>query len=392
MSSKFQRFESKLEKDQANSDVLMLEYIESERIEKERKLEHLRNKLIIVKNKLAEVTNANAEKKIIDKAKRDVSLTELDIKSLTGDSFLKKKEELKRKKRDEWHSINVAVKNNKDETAMKMKEYYLKKNANEMTDDDIIDVLLVEPEELIRQTPSMDEMQGTSLDMDKYITAVDINKDHYYDDVFTDLKGIVLTEFEDESLAFQTGMPTDKIIPRPANMNSSIERVFEKILPVQKTFYVYRCYYSDVSVDLIDKQRRVGRPLSTSLSYNYSYEWACNERSNHKLISNTDTGNIMICIIIPKGTHVIPLHHYLQKYEYEVLLSSEGKLCFTGKRDPVHGLPVFIYFDSHKQCNKYKMKKSLIASHKTISKIQTRKTKSKSISKLRSQTRKTKSL
>lgn len=343
----------RLEKDRNDSNIFMQQFVELVRQKALQELEDFHTKLKQLNVKL----DSTDDKKIIENTKRDIRTIQFKIKTLTDN--IEKDQIITQKKLDEWNTINLEVQTNRENAAKKVEEYYVKKNVNEMTDNEIIrELLVVEPRDLIRMNPSIDEVQGTRLDMAKYINDSEINKGRYYDDVFTDLRGVILTEFENESLAFQTGMPTDKIIPRPANMNDSIERVFEKILPVQKTFHVYRCYYSDVSVDFIDKQRKIGRPLSTSLSYNYSYEWACSERSHPDKVSNTDTGNIIICIIIPKGTHVIPLHHYTQKYEYEVLLSSEGKLCFTGERDPVHNIPIFIYFDSYKQCSKYNAMKS----------------------------------
>ena len=340
-----------IENDRNDSKNWMSQFIESEQQKVLQDMEELQTKLKHLNDKLFYDADAN-----IEITKRDIRTTQFKIKTLT--EKMARDQILFQKKRDEWNSINFAVDTDRETHLKIAEEYYKKKMTNELNDKDIVDELLqVEPAGWIRMSPSMDETQGTNLDMAKYIEDSEINKDRYYDDIFTHLRGIILTEFENESLAFQTGMPTDKIIPRPPNMNASIERVFEKILPVQKTFCVYRCYYSDISIDFIDKQRKIGRPLSTSLSYNYSYEWACSERSKSDIVSKTDTGNIMICIIIPKGTHVIPLHHYTQKYEYEILLSSEGKLCFTGERDPVHNLPIFIYFDSYKQCNKYKAKR-----------------------------------
>jgi hypothetical protein len=350
MSRKFNKFIYRIENDRNNSEIWMSQFIESEQQKELQDMEELQNKLKHLNNKLTDDADTN-----IESTKRDIRTTQFKIKTLT--EKITRHQKNFNKKRDEWNSINFAVDNDRENQRRIVEEYYNKKMTNELTDNDIINELLqVEPAGWIRMSPSIDEIQGNNLDMAKYIEDSEINKDRYYDDIFTHLRGTILTEFENESLAFQTGMPTDKVIPRPPNMNASIERVFEKILPVQKTFYVYRCYYSDISIGFIDKQRKIGRPLSTSLSYNYSYEWACSERSKTDIASETDTGNIMVCIIIPKGTHVIPLHHYLQKYEYEILLSSEGKLCFTGERDPVHNLPIFIYFDSYKQCNQYNVK------------------------------------
>jgi hypothetical protein len=55
----------------------------------------------------------------------------------------------------------------------------------------------------------------------------------------------------------------------------------------------------------------------------------------------------MICIIIPSGSKVIPLNYYAQKEEYEILLSAEGKLHYTGDIHPEYKIPIFIYFDSY---------------------------------------------
>jgi hypothetical protein len=214
------------------------------------------------------------------------------------------------------------------------------------------------PIHIIQNVKSMDELQGKDKNMTEYMNAVGINKDNYYNDFFTILKGSVLTQYEDECLAFQLGNPREgNMEQRTPEMDHSIQRVFNKILPVREDFYVFRCYYSSVSIDDINKQRRLGRHTSTSLSYEYSYGWGCADRKQYDAILNSDTGSIMICIIIPKGSKVVPLNYYAQNEEYEILLSAEGKLHYTGDIHPDYKIPIFIYFDSYaKMKHHYKSK------------------------------------
>jgi hypothetical protein len=226
------------------------------------------------------------------------------------------------------------------------------------------------PIHIIQNVKSMDELQGKDKNMTEYMNTVGINKDGYYNDFFTILKGSFLTQYEDECLAFQLGNPSEgNMEQRTPEMDYSIQRVFNKILPVREDFYVFRCYYSGVSIDDINKQKRLGRHTSTSLSYEYSYGWGCADRTQNEPIETNETGSIMICIIIPRGSKVIPLNYYAQKEEYEILLSAEGKLHYTGDIHPEYKIPIFIYFDSYAKMkhhyNSLETKRSRRSKHTT---------------------------
>lgn len=335
-----------LENDRNESTTFMHQIIEIEEIKPLQKIDELKKQLDKLNSELKTLSSIPENLKRLKR--------ELLFKIKVDESNIPIKKKLLQAKLNKWKAINDNVDSEKDKTKEEEIKYYMKKKENEITNEELIkEISQMNPVDFIEKNKSIDDLQKDELDMISYINETEINKDEYYEDFFTNLKGIVLTEFENESLAFQIGSPKEIMIPRTPEMNTSIQRVFEKIVPVKKPFYVYRCYYANASVEDINSQPQLGRPTSTSLSYNYSYNWACRNREINSKFSNTDTSNIMICIIIPKGTHVVPMHHYDQKEEYEILLSSKGKLYFTGDRDPKNNVPIFIYFDSNDQFNQY---------------------------------------
>jgi len=350
--SKMNQFIIDLEKDRTDSTILMPRLREDQTNDILKVLEELQHRLENLQNNL--ITNEPP------KDERTKTIIQKDIRSLIfkikiNNETLITNKKLNKKLDDEWDRINQRISMEKDRTMEEVTTYYNKKEENELTSQEFIQQLLTTtPISIIDNMKSMDEMQGDDKNMFKYINETEINKDNYYDSFFTNLKGVTLSQYEDESLAFQLGNPeTGGMTPRTPEMNNSIQRVFKKILPVRENFYVYRCYYSSVSVEDINNQNMLGRHTSTSLSYDYSHEWACRNRGKHATFLNTDTGSIMICIIIPKGSHVIPLTYYAQAEEYEILLSSEGKLHFTGDIHPILKIPIFIYFDSYDKYKEY---------------------------------------
>lgn len=342
-------FESKLAEDKQNNDALLSKLREFEHNENMQFLHKLQMEFDTVQSSL----NANYPPKDVKteaNMKRKLSTLKYRIK-LQNDKIADE-EKLNNKIDKTW---NTQVEKTKDISHKQIADYYNKKQENELTRKEFIDHLLqMSPIDVIETHPSMDDMQGENKNMLSYLNESEINKNDYYDELFTTAKTSILTQHEHESLAFQLGNPVSgEMRMRTPEINASIQRVFEKILPVQKDFYVFRCYYADVSVQNIHNQHNLGRHTSTSLSYDYSYEWACSERTNDHKLSTTEKGSIMICIMIPKGTHVIPLSYYSQSDEYEILLSSEGKLHYTGETDPKHNIPIFIYFDSYQQFKEY---------------------------------------
>ena len=335
-------FIADLEKDRMDSVILMPKWREEQ---KDTILNAISDLQVRVDNLTASLTNeppkdARTEMRI----KQDIRTLQYRIK-LENDILISN-QKIHAKLDAEWNTRTKRLDKEKDLIMEELTQYYNAFTKREEPSN-------ISPIQVIENVKSMDELQGSNKNMMEYINAVEINKDNYYDPFFTSLKGTILTQYEDECLAFQLGNPTEGMVQRTPDMNRSIQRVFDKILPTRKDIYVFRCYYSGMSVDDINNQRKLGRHTSTSLSYEYSYKWSCMDRKQNEPITNSETGSIMICIIIPKGSRVIPLTYYAQSEEYEILLSAEGKLHYTGDIHPTYKIPIFMYFDSYEKMQNY---------------------------------------
>jgi hypothetical protein len=112
----------------------------------------------------------------------------------------------------------------------------------------------------------------------------------------------------------------------------SIDNAFNYVPITPVDLITYRCYIHGVDVNMIDQSVNNKVFLSTSIARYYSYDYWCKQRG------------LTICIIIPKGSKVIPLmlsHELTNKTsQHEILLNRKGKLVDS---KIVHkGLLVFI--------------------------------------------------
>jgi hypothetical protein len=140
---------------------------------------------------------------------------------------------------------------------------------------------------------------------------------------------------------------------RTPNDIKIIQEIFKKIQPIQQPLYVYRCYRKNVTFQNLLDQPINGVLSSTTISFNYANQWCWWSvqpvREGVKYEFETRPENLIICILIPPGTKVIPLiADYLihKRKEYEILLSDTATLHYTGTNKRPTGyqeVPVFLY-------------------------------------------------
>ena len=134
-----------------------------------------------------------------------------------------------------------------------------------------------------------------------------------------------------------------------------LKNVFAKAPPLPSTIYVYRCYSSKVSINSIDNQMELGRFLSTSLSHKLALNW-CDLQKGNCYNTRDNAKKLEICIIIPKGSKVLPLVYALFDVynEYEILLPPTGNIVSTEACHPKYNVPIFIYFEDSRLANQFK--------------------------------------
>jgi hypothetical protein len=157
----------------------------------------------------------------------------------------------------------------------------------------------------------------------------------------------ILQEQYDEYIEFLEVLHEDEktALAKPSRARTSednelIEGIFRKIPPLKHSFYAYRCYEKNVSI--ADLQANPNNGVISSVTIRASYaNWWC-KRSLGGIISYVfkdempkqpnrtldKKGNLIVCIIIPKGTKIIPLiGSYLRhkEQEFETILSSHSK-------------------------------------------------------------------
>lgn len=190
-------------------------------------------------------------------------------------------------------------------------------------------------------------IDSEKLDMDSYLKK-NINQDGMYDHFFHGLsekEQNILSNYQQDVGDFTNNSSQSRIL----------ESIFRKAPKLPSTIYVYRCFISNVSIESLDNQHRFDRFLSTSLSHNIAFRWCKNE--NTQCYRNPDKKeNLEICIILPKGSRVLPLLYafYDAFNEYEILLPLHGTIVSTGECHPKHGLPIFIFFEDIHRADEYK--------------------------------------
>ena len=182
-------------------------------------------------------------------------------------------------------------------------------------------------------------------------------------DYHTYLQSILQEQYE-EYIEFLKALREDEKIAlakpsrnRTTEDNELIERIFHKIPPLKHSFYAYRCYERNVSI--ADLQANPNNGVISSVTIRASYaNWWC-KRSFGGIISYVfkdempkqpnrkldEKGDLIVCILIPKGTKIIPLiGNYLRhkEQEFETILSSHSKLYYTGIKIESKNIPLFV--------------------------------------------------
>ena len=125
----------------------------------------------------------------------------------------------------------------------------------------------------------------------------------------------------------------------------TLKEMFHMVPPLPHDMLTYRCYTDDVSLKDIDG-KPIQRFISTSLSHKMSREWCSNK---HNVLEENETGNVIICIIVPRGAKALPLYNVendfgeivITERQRELLLPPSGKLVNTGKVHQKYGMPMF---------------------------------------------------
>jgi len=137
----------------------------------------------------------------------------------------------------------------------------------------------------------------------------------------------------------------------------NIEHLFDAIKPIEQPLYAYRCYQRNVTFEMLKNQPNNRFLLSTTLSFEYANEWcnyivkrnATRPRITSTYNFQTIQSNLVICILIPPGTRVIPLiADYLEnkRVQYEILLDDRSTLHYAGTNKSPTGyeeVPLFVY-------------------------------------------------
>ena len=145
---------------------------------------------------------------------------------------------------------------------------------------------------------------------------------------------------------------------RTTEDNELIEGVFRKIPPLKHSFYAYRCYRNNVSIADLQANPNNGVISSVTIRASYADYWCKRHVPGDKPSyefqddmarqpnRNLDTkGDLIVCILIPKGTKIIPLigigfEH--KEQEFETILSSHSKLYYTGIKIKSKNIPLFV--------------------------------------------------
>ena len=218
-------------------------------------------------------------------------------------------------------------------------------------------------ESVLTRRPSFDAYKQISpkIGMDSYLKKY-INKDKIYSKFYRSLdyddELDVIREYQENSNNFYTH---DKRLKEYSERVKVLKDIFNKAPKLPYTIYVYRCFQKDVSLKSIEDEIRLGF-LSTSLSHNLASKWCSYNEQN--CYENKDSAkNVEICIIIPKGTRVLPLVYKLfNAYnQYEIVLPSDGVLVPINECHPKYNLPIHIFFENKAAANSFKaaMKSSI---------------------------------
>lgn len=148
---------------------------------------------------------------------------------------------------------------------------------------------------------------------------------------------------------------------------NDIDIAFRKVPPSPVDMCVYRCYKNGFNKQQIMDQANNEEFLSTSILRKYAIDWC--EQSKYGLYTKDHpphpdvmfgktlikgatwaTTPYVICIIVPKGSKVIPLMMFEKlpdrMDQFEILLNRFGKLFPIHHR--VHDMDVFVYADMDK--------------------------------------------
>jgi hypothetical protein len=185
--------------------------------------------------------------------------------------------------------------------------------------------------------------------------------EHGSEDYHAYLRDILQEQYEEYTFFLQA-LPADEktALGKPSSARTSedneiIEGIFRKIPPLKHSFYAYRCYEHNVSI--ADLQANPNNGIISSVTIRASYaNWWC-KRSLAGRISYVfkkeipkqpnrtpdKKGDLIVCILIPKGTKIIPLIGFeIKERQFETILSSRSKLYYTGIQIRSKNIPLFV--------------------------------------------------
>ena len=221
---------------------------------------------------------------------------------------------------------------------------------------------------IIKRQKSFDTQNTT---MDKYLAEY-INKNGLYSN-FYDESSNRLTDDEFEAIKMYQSRST--LFNTPGLKNNvfinNLKKVFDKAPKLPTTIYVYRCFSNGVSLNDLNNKENLDIFISTTLSHNLALKW-CKEQPTSCYKDLYKNNNIEICIIIPKGTRVLPfVYSYLYKYkEYEILLPPWGRLIDINACHPTHNLPIYIYFENVSEAMQFKIEQQKFINNNNVQNIE----------------------
>lgn len=209
---------------------------------------------------------------------------------------------------------------------------------------------------LFKRMPSLDSVTD---DMDLYLKRY-INYNNAYTIYYNWLKHHnpiayeAIVEYQYDSSFMYKKYYYDKMYSPLYNLFTVPNGERGSIPGLPHSIYVYRCY-KNKTLKSIENHEKEGRFLSTTLSQRFANDW-CKKVDTKNRPCHTEDKYLEVCIIIPKGTKVLPfvyMNHFNRFNEYEILLPPLGKLVMLNICHPRHNIPVYVYYQNTDEVAEY---------------------------------------
>jgi hypothetical protein len=191
-------------------------------------------------------------------------------------------------------------------------------------------------------------------DFDNYLN-LEINKDGSYSNFLKNLNA-------DEKEVIEKYQMSSRRLNEGNNFEILLSIFKKEVFPkLPCNIYCYRCYKENISINDIHNTK-INKFLSVSLSRDYVKFFCTDDDAQPTQCYETPSKKnyLQICIIIQKGSKILPLMYefFKTKMEYEIILPPGGKLIATQFCDPKYNLPIFIYSEENYEYTAGKKKKN----------------------------------